>query len=278
MATYYISPIGNDSSGAGTQVSPWQTISKAVSSSTTGDTILCDSANGNNTFASQVFGSARTINSYGGGTAVFDGGASQVRWRADGNLSISNLKFQNALGGANSAGIFDCNGGNFTYSNCIFSGLQGGGAFSFSIFTANFSTGNHSYSTCLLQNLSKLVSAPSTDAVWFANNTMNVTLTDCTLYSNISSSDTPGLLECIFGHMGTVTLTNSIFYNANGSSVFFSENGPPTYAGSNNDILGYSTTPSLPNQLSTDPLFVDAANSNFNLRPTSPCIAAGTAL
>jgi hypothetical protein len=27
--------------------------------------------------------------------------------------------------------------------------------------------------------------------------------------------------------------------------------------------------------ITTDPLFVDAANSNFNLRPTSPCIDTG---
>ena len=40
MATYYISPSGNDTTGTGTSALPWLTISKAHTSAANGDTII----------------------------------------------------------------------------------------------------------------------------------------------------------------------------------------------------------------------------------------------
>lgn len=57
MATYYISPFGNDSSGNGSIDNPWQTIGKANSSVAAGDTVILK----NGTYSAVVNGSFRTI-------------------------------------------------------------------------------------------------------------------------------------------------------------------------------------------------------------------------
>ena len=42
------------------------------------------------------------------------------------------------------------------------------------------------------------------------------------------------------------------------------------------DFYQVTSAPSGIGNITSDPLFVDAANGNFNLRPASPCIDTGT--
>jgi hypothetical protein len=82
-------------------------------------------------------------------------------------------------------------------------------------------------------------------------------------------------LNGVIGHDGgVVTCKNSIFVNATGISfpAYTSGNGITSYS----CFYSFSTTPTGTGNITSDPLFVDPSNSNFNLRATSPCIATGT--
>jgi hypothetical protein len=80
-----------------------------------------------------------------------------------------------------------------------------------------------------------------------------------------------------------VNFKNSIIYNSTGSVFDLVLN--------TNNILSFTTTysdyfnisdPNSPTIISgtgvitSDPLFIDPANNNYNLSPSSPCIDAGT--
>ncbi len=278
MATYYISPIGNDSTGAGTSVSPWQTLSKAFSSSTTNDTILYDSANGNNTWVTQGITSFRNISSYGGGTAILDGGTTTNMWY--GSFAVTNVQFQNYVGTV--AFLVNDTNGIETFTNCKFVNI---GA-NFGMFEIDPGSTNPSLflEACLFDGCyaSGAASGPfylRVDPTPTGSITMS--MINCTIYSNVATGITMSLLyDGTSGASTTLTLTNNIIWNANGVNTSFLRSGSatPTYAGSNNDFLGYSSAPSLTGNIAVDPLFVDPGNHNFNLRPSSPCRDAGTAI
>ncbi|HTV39792.1 MAG TPA: right-handed parallel beta-helix repeat-containing protein [Candidatus Sulfotelmatobacter sp.] len=93
-------------------------------------------------------------------------------------------------------------------------------------------------------------------------------LTNCTLSGNSATGDNPGPLGG--GGAFGCTLNNCISYF----------NGAP--AGANydtNSILNYCCTIPLPTtgfgNITNNPLFVDAADDNFQLQSNSPCINAG---
>ena len=62
MATYYLNAdTGNNTTGTGTSALPWLTIAKAVTSSTTGDTIYCQNSTATYSWVLQDFVSGRTV-------------------------------------------------------------------------------------------------------------------------------------------------------------------------------------------------------------------------
>ncbi len=276
MTTYYISPIGNDSTGAGTLISPWQTVSKAFSSSTGGDTILVDSANGNLTWVAQDFTSARTLSSYGGGTAVLSGGSTTLMW--SGFITVSNLQFQNFSGLV----PFIPTGTSCTmsFTTCKFVSIVTD--FGFFAFNGGCSNSAVTLQSCLFQNCESPVGPSSLSYFRIGNDTVGTTtisLTNCTVYSNVATGRTMPLAENVgAGTTPTIALTNNIIWNANGINTAFTAGSTITFSGSDNDILGYSSPPSLTGNISTDPLFVDVASSIFDLRPSSPCRDIGTAI
>ena len=281
MTTYYISPTGNDSTGVGTAVSPWATMSKAYSSSTTGDTILCDSAHGTFTWVTTQFVTARTVSNYGGGIPVFDGANGNVSWY--GPITVSNIKFQNAERSDNSIGILGANASTdvSSFTNCIFSNLIS--ARFNNIFDPYNKAWTITVTGCLFYNCSydPGQSQPQGGGYFGTRSgggVLTATITGNTFYSNNAYAPTIG------GNNGSgvsLALTNNIFANFGAtSSLSPTPTSIPTITGSNNLVYGYSSIPSaLSSQtgyLNADPLFVDATNGNLNLRPTSPCIDAGT--
>lgn len=284
MATYYISPTGNDSTGAGTQVSPWATISKAVSSSSSGDTISCLA--GTYTWVNQLFSDVRNIIGASPVTTIFDAGAAAVSWTNRSILSISNLTFQNNVHtGFNYPFESDNINSNTSvqFTNCILTGMTVGGSGYGSIINADTAINTLTLIGCLVYGCATTAGEGSIITASGGTSSITVILANSTFYSNIAAADTLSIIAVgLFAPVttSTVSYTNNIFYNANGTPKNWVNSlggtGGGTVAGSNNDVIGYSGTPSLPNQLSTDPLFVDPINANFNLRPTSPCIGAGT--
>lgn len=278
MASFFISPTGNDVTGNGSQSNPWATISKGVSGSSAGDTINC--LTGTFTWVGQSFSSNRTIVGAGAGNTIFDGANANVSWNNSATLTISGITFQNAF---SVAGLpvfrLDLAGAAFNFTTCIFSNIDGttGGGSGWGPFDTNNTLGGsdntfYNLVACVIANSAGL----GNDGVFNANSgILNVTLTNVTIYSNIAAGSTIFIIQSV-GLTVNARFTNCIIYNANGTSKAFDAGGGAiTYAGSNNNILGYTSPPSLPSQLSVNPLFTNVVVLNFNLTPTSPCIGKG---
>ena len=215
MADVYISPTGNDTTGTGTSGLPWLTISKAVTSSASGDTIHCGA--GTYTWVSQAFASARTIVGDAGAAAtIFDGASGNVNWGADISLAISDLTFQNA--NRNSfPSLFDNTGtAVMSFTNCIFKNLTS--TANRSIFGKDGSTTNGGSITmigCLMNNFSA-----TGGAGYFGTNasTMSFVVYNCTFYSNVAAGNTLGFYRNDGGGSPAANfdIRNCIVVNDNG--------------------------------------------------------------
>lgn len=156
MTTYYISPSGNDTTGNGSSATPWATISKAHTSASSGDTIICKA--GTYTWASQAFSKSLTIQGestpvYNPATkawtgAIFSGGSGS--WINTTSLSLNRLIFL-SIPATTSDGLIRFSE-NLTIQQCIFTGIslaggsgvnvQGSGMFNEGITNKTLSVSN----------------------------------------------------------------------------------------------------------------------------------------
>jgi hypothetical protein len=270
MATYYINmDSGSDSTGTGTALLPWKTISKAYSMSTTGDTIYLQASSG---LYVPVGIYNRTLTAASLGSAVIDGtGLNSLA--SGGTVYVNNLKLQNMVG-AYEAGFFKMYGGTWTFTNTQFhnySDPSNGG-----IFYSRDGWGGSSYTL----NMTRC---------FF---TGNITATFGAIAGSYSHSSYVNLCNCVFYHQTTdsfsgvgalffnivATLKNNIFVNLKpATTIPFRYSGYGSATGDHNCKNGlFSYMPSGTGDITSDPMFVDAANNNFNLRPASPCIGTGT--
>lgn len=266
MATYYINAdTGNDTTGSGTSVAPWKTITKALTAATTNDTIFFQRAtavypwSGTPTIVPITF-TCTTL-----GDAVIDGGSVNFTFfmnTGNGTWNFTNMIWQNFGANADFSYLQSINS-TLNFTNNIFRTFVSSGPFNGA--AASGTTLN--FLGCLFYGFS-YVSAFFPGVIRDACANLNVT--NCTYFCSAAAVNALKFLYTN-GSMNVV-LKNNIFYNTN--SVGFNTGG--TFTGStNNDIFGFSSPPSMTNTITSDPLFVDAANANFNLRPTSPCIDAG---
>lgn len=274
MATYYISTSGNDTTGDGSSGLPWLTISKAHSSAASGDTIIVKSSASTYSFVNQTFTKSLTIQgeSTTPSNQVFDGAAASVRWStstASITVTMSYLKFQNATNNqvfrisaastfSFTSCVFDCS---ITISTrgSIFAGEPGGST----IVT-------YTFKNCEIRGMATSSGSGSKYFFNIENGGLTFTMTGCTVYAPAMTA----MFNNQTGVASTLTIKNCIFY-ATTSSPFSSGSGTTTTA-TYSDFFQISSSPAGTGNITSDPLFVDAANNNFNLRPTSPCLNTGT--
>jgi len=288
LATYYIATTGNDSTGTGTVGNPWLTIGKAHTSSASGDTVNMAAGtytwSSSQTFSKNITYVGPTVTS-GLPTAIVSASAASVLWYASGfTATFQNVWFKSA--GMSDYGIFDflTTASYWVFTNCAFSDLISTAGANRAIFNnIRSATGatvvcGYTLTNCLVFNCT---GASGASANYFSNGHggMTYTITNCTFYSNVSAATTlhfvsTNQFDSSNGN-STMTLKNNIVWNAATSTAWSGGNTITTYAGSSNDLLGYSSLPTLTSTISSDPLFVDVASNNYNLRPTSPCIDTG---
>lgn len=290
MATYYLNAdTGNDTTGSGTSGSPWLTISKAHASASSGDTIICQDATATYSFTTQIFTKNLTIRGLqdDASGAVFNGGDSNYRWHANFSTTVQvafdRLTFENITTAG--AGTYQNILGFLkqTTTNCVFrniiNSVANGGTSSPGIVGPEYLSGVQdtaiTVQNCLFYNLSggspTLAIALQTNG---GNDTGYMYWYNNTVYADGSYSS-----GNFFAGGGSTALDyqskNNIFYCT--SSVAYRTGGSnPIF--SNNDTYNVTSVPSGTGNITSDPLFVDSANDNFNLRPTSPCIDTGVLL
>lgn len=289
MATVYISPTGSDArtyAQAQSSATPWLTVGKANTSATTGDTIIVMA--GTHTMESITFTKTFTIQ---GETSnpllyVFNAGGVTRSWTFSGYSPT--LKYLKFTGTVFQTFVFATpTGTTTTINSCIFKyPLNDNGPSSYTAnmrFTGNLTEGGGTNN--LTANLFDATSVAGTGCLPFVSTLDTpalMNLTNNTFYVNgLSTAFGYGILyspDSSGGSQGTPTWTlkNNIFMSQTSMT-----NG--SVGGAGTRTSSYSCAYNLPSSnlpgtggITSDPLFVDAANGNFNLRPTSPCIETGT--
>lgn len=293
MATVYLNAAtGNDANTyaqAQNSATPWLTLGKVNTSATTGDTVVM--AAGTYTFASVNFAKyfvwvgAALAN--GHPTTILDGAAGNVQWALSDNPTFTNLTFQNIVSTSNTSppiGYTNAAGtaGTATFNNCEFKNIRYYAANDWNSGTGLL--GTFYKSGCAFVLNSCLIDDPLCTATKFCSAIFtgqasaamgpSVTLTNCTIA--LRSAD--DYADALVSKCNVVTVKNCIFYNGTGSTVNFAGTASTSNAVSYCDNYLITGVPAGTGNITTDPLFVDPANANFRLRPTSPALDTGTLL
>ena len=279
MATYYINADTGVNSGAGGSGAPWLTLAYAITNSTTNDTIVFQHATATYAFGTQNVG-VRNLQAAILGDAVLDGAAGNVQWTwGSGTSTITNLIFQNIVRTTVSSGnaIMNTAGGTAlaTFTNCIFRSItvSSGGNTPNSLISG---AGNTTLIGCLFDAFT--AGGASVQPGYFGSSDSGgvITVTNCTFHNTALGTGIVAFIGRLTGAT-TMVLKNNIVYQSI-AGTWQSFGTVPTYTGSaTNCSFGPASVPAgAAVTVTSDPLFVDATNANFNLRPTSPCIDTGS--
>lgn len=293
MATVYLSPTGSDSytyAQAQSISTPWQTIGKCNTSATTGDTIIC--LNGTHTWASVTFTKSFTIQAQTNGSVIFDAGSTGVVWADIYTLSVTGLSFKNNTGyiGGSQASIFykkNLETGAMTFNTCSFENIQLkndaniGGLFSSGV-GFNSAAWTLNVTNCLINVTKSTTNSTSASSLIGSRQASGsvYTLTGNTICL-LGTSGAGTQLDNLFWNTSTFTncsvvMKNNIVYCPSTAVTWNTGTAFNSTSATYNDFYQVTSSPAGTGNITSDPLLVDAANGNYNLRPTSPCIGSGS--
>jgi len=136
------------------------------------------------------------------------------------------------------------------------------------------------YSATRFYTVSNSVFVPdfsgSNQALFFDTNAIGTTFTNCTIFVKATNATE---VESVYGGHD-ISYTNCILTSDNDSVIKWPDATNNAADHCTNCCLydiGSNNTSGGTNNIFQDPQFVDSANGDYRLRPTSPCIGAGTA-
>jgi hypothetical protein len=281
MAEVFIDPNGSDSNGDGSRSNPWATVDHAVSNTVADDTIRCLAGTYDwpNIGLSSLQGNPRSlIGDTGDYTdVIFDGQGQAIKEGimpgSGSQTKILDIRFFNVLG-SNTKAPISTGGtpGSARIERCLIdtitndSGVVVGNEF--------FST-SEAYLDLVGCVFYRLQGDPN--VFQFEHDTNLLKMIDCTFWDD-NGSAFPSYLKPLFGGRKgktTLDLKNNIYVTTFSTDLI----GPSLTADVDYNCY-HNVNPNGhdgPNDITADPLFIDAVNGDFDLRPGSPCIGAGTA-
>ena len=284
MAEYFISPSGNDTTGNGSESTPWLTFAKFLSSSASGDTCIC--AAGTYTWATATIAGRIVRGPAVDNPAVFDGAAAAVKWTISGGSTFENIEFTNAVSPSAQTFFQIATSSQIEFTSCRFIDLVWNGGANDGFVGPSVAGATPAmavrFSGCLFNDV---VANTGSGRILFsqrAGGSLNIPLTmeffNCILYFGSTS---PTTFSYLFNeHEASlellVIMTNTIIANATGATLTWMPVASFTNTLTNCTFHNITSVPSGTGNITSDPLVYDAASGNFNLRPTSPAISAGT--
>jgi hypothetical protein len=138
------------------------------------------------------------------------------------------------------------------------------------VFKINMSATTHSYETGIIGGGSDSSGPSKPKNSTIKNCTFFINTTGVSAFAQFNNNGTKSI--------GTVLVTNSILYHTGTASPLLSGNTSNIVNFTNCNLFNGWTTANttVTNAVTTDPQFVDSANGDYRLRPSSPCINAGT--
>lgn len=300
MATIYLSPTGDDTTGDGTSGTPYKTLFKCISVASNGDTIYHKAGTYTNLGTKTTITKSLTITGasgvvidvsaypadYNGATFVH---SVDVTWSG---LTIDKYTYGSDTSYATDA-LFErsVDDVNLTLNNMIISnskhkaraGYDRGGLISTGLGASPKYGGSITLNRCLFYNIEQYGVANPTASGYMINSvgsaakptTFNVI--NCTFHfraPTTGNSASNGIWHyCVYN---TVNWKNNIIYNETGGTFNWANYVSSTTTNYNyNDSYLLTGTPSGTGNITSDPLFIDLTNRNFHLRPSSPCVGTG---
>lgn len=293
MATWYLSAdTGNDTTGDGSESTPWLTMGKAHTEATSGDTVICLDSTATYAMESVTFTKDLTIQGQqdDGSGCKWDGSGGSFTWvmqQSGLTMVVEKMQFQNFALNASTALIRITTGnlstGTLTFRNLQFRTILLGGTSRPAIFASgsNWTTKviTMTVQSCLFDDIYNK-SGITTGSIFatYGGPSSVFNLYNNTFYFKENSADK--LEYFIKDITGTINFKNNIIDNERGSDLDWGD----THVGDTVN-LDYTCINNLTNNptlgtgsIDADPLFVDPDNDNFNLQPSSPCIDTGIAL
>lgn len=277
MATYYISPTGNDTTGDGSEGSPWRNLSYAISSSGIDDTILIES--GTYLAIQNYFGGIgeRTIKSVTGSAfdVIIDFQNVFVKGFGAGNQSlIEGITFINVISNQGNAQPFRNFNGKVV--NCIFDTCTGtDGGFFASVFASSSTEFERTlFVDCHMNNSNGTTSLIGSNGV-----NLTCSLDNCVIYYR--DKVLPAGIKYpthIFMSNGnpdaTYNVKNTTVYCENSSLLrgYDATQGNVTVNTTYSCLHNVDYTGSETGVITEDPKFVDPDNNFYDFALDSPCI------
>lgn len=283
MATYYISPTGNDTTGNGSLSLPWLTVQRFITSSIANDTLIC--LNGTYTFANTTGIHYRTIQAQTNGSVIFDGNGAVCAWQLQTAPVITGITFRNIKtpGRDSYSYIFGLTSpgatvGSPTFNNCVFHSMLGNNGTAkdrelvFGIWSPAGGS-SFTFNQCLFYNIQGHTSGAVIRPLFGSNGVVSINLTGCTIAATVTGVTA---LTHLWRTSGLITVKNIIAYNGSGATLNWKDGG--TAVATYSDFYLITGAPTGAGVITSNPLFIDPVNYDFRLRPTSPCIDTGVLL
>lgn len=282
MATYYIGPTGDDTTGDGSEGNPWFNLLFAINNSSASDTIIVKEGTYIQTFGNDnIYFSNRIIKSENNNpentildftNVIFE------RIEANNQCQLSGIQFRNIFGSNTNRPIFRNFNAEFV-EKCIFNGCHAGSASGGR--SGLFVNSATSLIGCIILNCFNVFN--NSAGLIGSNGTASLLdLTNCIIYQNIDQLPTglfvPSFIVSVFESGTVINIENTIVAAANGSIPDYSQTSGAgivvntTFSCLHNVNYSGSET----GVITDDPKLVDPDNGFFDLATDSPAIGLGT--